>query len=200
MGNSCKQQGGNFFAIGVFEYFALAVEKAKPKPMQIFGNKAHWVLQTYGIGPLTQQLDLMRVVNDAVDVLNSKPGADICALDMYFQPRLHYVALSRARNFEGITLANPLRCKDFERWKHVTDIAASESTYGRYGACGAPKVLGCVGSMDGVHVRYANCPAHMSAACTCKEKYPTIGWNVSASHTMRILYVRGRRIARLSKR
>ena len=54
------------------------------RAMQIFGDRAHWVLQTYGIGPLSQQLDLMRVVNDAVDVLNSKPGADICALDRLF--------------------------------------------------------------------------------------------------------------------
>ena len=43
--------------------------------------------------------------------------------------------------------------------------------------------------MDGVHVKFSACPAEMSASCTGKEKVPTVGWNVTVSHTMRILYV-----------
>ena len=43
--------------------------------------------------------------------------------------------------------------------------------------------------MDGVHVKFPACPAEMSASCTGKEKVPTVGWNVTVSHTMRILYV-----------
>lgn len=48
---------------------------------------------------------------------------------------------------------------------------------------------GCVGSMDGVHVEWGKCPVAWNAFCCGKEEYPTLVFNVTVSHSGRVLSV-----------
>ena len=50
---------------------------------------------------------------------------------------------------------------------------------------------GCIGSMDGVHVAWDNCPAPRRGDAAGKEGYPTVVFNVVTSHTRRIISVAG---------
>ena len=48
---------------------------------------------------------------------------------------------------------------------------------------------GCGGSVDCVHLVWDKCPSGLSSACKGKDKCPTLAFEVSASHTKRILSV-----------
>ena len=48
---------------------------------------------------------------------------------------------------------------------------------------------GAVGSTDGVQIAWEGCPYTYRASFTGKEKYPTLGFNVTVDHDMRILHV-----------
>jgi hypothetical protein len=54
-----------------------------------------------------------------------------------------------------------------------------------FSLCGFP---GAVASTDCVHVRWWTCPAGWRAACEGKEGFPTLGYNVSATHDKYIIH------------
>jgi hypothetical protein len=47
---------------------------------------------------------------------------------------------------------------------------------------------GAVGSMDGTHVSWGNCPQSLANECVGKEGYPTLGWMVIVNHNRRVLF------------
>jgi len=55
-----------------------------------------------------------------------------------------------------------------------------------YARLGLP---GTVGSVDGTHVRWDQCPVRLRALCTGKEKFPTLGFQAVVDHSRRILHV-----------
>ncbi len=50
---------------------------------------------------------------------------------------------------------------------------------------------GCAGSADCVHIFWDNCPANLQSRCKGKEKFPSVVFQVVASHTKKILSVSG---------
>ena len=48
---------------------------------------------------------------------------------------------------------------------------------------------GACGSTDGVQIAWEGCPYTYRSSFTGKEKYPTLGFNVTVGHDMRILHV-----------
>lgn len=62
-------------------------------------------------------------------------------------------------------------------------VATVESQYARLG------VPGCVGSVDCVHIGWDMCPAGVNADCNGKEGFPTLAFQVIASHSRKILAV-----------
>ena len=48
---------------------------------------------------------------------------------------------------------------------------------------------GCCGSTDGVQIPWEGCPYAYRASFTGKEGYPTLGFNVTVAHDLRILHV-----------
>lgn len=57
-----------------------------------------------------------------------------------------------------------------------------------YSCLGLP---GCVGSMDGVHLAWDNCPSPFLPLYKGKEGFPTLAYNVTVDHTKRVLAVHG---------
>jgi hypothetical protein len=57
-----------------------------------------------------------------------------------------------------------------------------------YGVAGLP---GCCGSVDGVHVKWANCPSGDFNRAKGKESYPTLGFQCIADFNRRILSIYG---------
>ena len=56
----------------------------------------------------------------------------------------------------------------------------------QYESLGFP---GCVGSTDGVQIAWEGCPNAYRVSFTGKEKYPTLGFNVTVDHELRVLHV-----------
>jgi hypothetical protein len=52
-------------------------------------------------------------------------------------------------------------------------------------------IPGCAGSADCVHVFWDVCPAHLQSRCKGKEKFPSLVFEMVASHTKKILPVSG---------
>ena len=57
-----------------------------------------------------------------------------------------------------------------------------------YSCLGLP---GCIGSMDGVHLAWDNCPAPFMPLYKGKEGYPTVAYNVTVDHSKRVMAVHG---------
>ena len=48
---------------------------------------------------------------------------------------------------------------------------------------------GCLGFMDGVHVKWDMCPAQWRHKCTGQKPYPTLGWQCTVNHHRRCISV-----------
>jgi hypothetical protein len=68
------------------------------------------------------------------------------------------------------------------------DTAKLESVETLHSSVG---LRGCVGSMDGVHFAWDNCPAPSAPAYKGKENYPTVVYNVTCDHARRVMSVYG---------
>lgn len=68
----------------------------------------------------------------------------------------------------------PMTAQEIE---HVTNL------YRRLG------IPGCVGSVDCVHVFWDKCPANLQSRCKGKDKFPSLVFEVIASHTKKILSI-----------
>jgi hypothetical protein len=52
-------------------------------------------------------------------------------------------------------------------------------------------LLGCVGSMDGVHFAWDNCPSTSVPAYKGKDTFPTVVYNVTCDHARHVMCVHG---------
>ena len=66
------------------------------------------------------------------------------------------------------------------------NVAELKELSAQYTARGFP---GCVGSTDGVQIAWEGCPHAYRVSFTGKEKYPTLGFNVTVDHQLRVLHV-----------
>ena len=64
--------------------------------------------------------------------------------------------------------------------EELREISSAYNHRGLPGACG---------STDGVQIAWEGCPYAYRASFTGKEKYPSLGFNVTVAHNMRILHV-----------
>jgi len=67
--------------------------------------------------------------------------------------------------------------------KNVTELREISKVYERAGFPGA------CGSTDGVQIAWEGCPYAYRASFTGKEGYPTLGFNVTVDHDLRVLHV-----------
>ena len=67
--------------------------------------------------------------------------------------------------------------------KDLSELRRVSAVYERLG------FPGCVGSTDGVQIAWEGCPYAYRSSFTGKEKYPTLGFNVTVDHELRILHV-----------
>lgn len=76
----------------------------------------------------------------------------------------------------------------FAEWVHPPVTKAElQSVMGVYEKLGFP---GAMGSTDGVDCIWERCPAKQTAIHK-RDKYPTLGWNVTVSHSRRVMAVAG---------
>ena len=67
----------------------------------------------------------------------------------------------------------------------ATELDVNESIYSCLG------LPGCMGSMDGVHFAWDNCPSPYLPLYKGKEGYPTVAYNVTVDHARRVMAVHG---------
>ena len=67
--------------------------------------------------------------------------------------------------------------------KTLDDLQKLEAPFKKLG------IPGAVGSMDGVQIAWEACPFAWRHMCTGKEHYPTVGFNVVATHDMMIQHI-----------
>ena len=70
--------------------------------------------------------------------------------------------------------------------KFPTSTAELSSISAEYAKKGFP---GCCGSTDGVQIPWEGCPYAYRSSFSGKEGYPTLGFNVTVAHDLRILHV-----------
>jgi len=66
---------------------------------------------------------------------------------------------------------------DFVRVPHTAEEIAQVERLYRF--CGLP---GCIGSVDGVHVHWENCPVQLANWCKGKEGHPSLVYEVVCDH------------------
>ena len=108
------------------------------------------------------------LVFEAINELNGISETANCAFFYSFVPWLAGLAKS--------TIILPRTVKELE---HVSAL---------YRVVKLPE---CAGSADCVHVFWDTCPAHLQSHCKGKEKFPSLVFEVVASHTKKILSVSG---------
>ena len=69
--------------------------------------------------------------------------------------------------------------------RDTADIARAEHVYRQLG------LPGCCSSTDGVHVAWMRAPSVLSHLYVGKEGFPTLQFNVSCDHTLKIVHVAG---------
>ena len=74
----------------------------------------------------------------------------------------------------------PLYIKTPSNVRELQRVEATYATLGFPGACG---------STDGVQIAWEGCPFALRRSAIGKEKYPTLGFNVTVDHECRILYI-----------
>lgn len=135
------------------------------------------------------------------DEANPKPGNPPMPLGLKVASCLRYLALGCPveANEEAASLSRStmqiFHCRFMEwavgKWEEEwirgpqtpEEVAKEEK---KFRLCGLP---GCIASMDGVHCPWDRSPSQEKYVYVGKEGYPTVAWNVCASHSKVVMHV-----------